>query len=149
MGIDLITSNKKAYFNYEILQIYEAGLELFGPEVKSIRNHDISINEAFIIIRKGEAFLINSNIKKYEFANFVQGVDPFRTRKLLLHKKEIKKILSRVQLESLTIVPLKLYFNGNYIKLEIGLGRGKKLHDKRETIKKRDSERKEMRKYKY
>lgn len=149
MGEHVITLNKKARFNYEILETWEAGIELFGPEIKSIRNHDVSINEAFILIRKHEAFLINSNVKKYEFANYVKGIDPFRTRKLLLHAKEIKKILKRVQLEKLTIIPLRMYFKNNYVKLEIGLGRGKNLHDKRETIKARDIERKELRKNKY
>ncbi|ASZ08967.1 SsrA-binding protein SmpB [Mesoplasma chauliocola] len=149
MGEHVIALNKKARFNYEILETWEAGIELYGPEIKSIRNHEANISEAFIIIRKQEAFLINSNIKKYDYANFVKGIDPLRTRKLLLHKKEINKILKRVMLEKLTIVPLKLYLKGNYAKLEIGLGRGKKLHDKRETIKQRDTERKEMRKYKY
>ncbi|AAT75567.1 tmRNA/ssrA-binding protein [Mesoplasma florum L1] len=149
MGEHVIALNKKAKFNYEILETWEAGIELYGPEIKSIRNHEANIAEAFILIRKKEAFLINANIKKYDYANFVKGIDPLRTRKLLLHKKEINKILKRVMLEKLTIVPLRLYLKGNYAKLEIGLGRGKKIHDKRETIKKRDIERKEMRKYKY
>lgn len=149
MGKHVIALNKKARFNYEILETWEAGIELYGPEIKSIRNHDANISEAFVLIRKQEAFLINANIKKYDYANYVKGIDPLRTRKLLLHKKEINKILKRVMLEKLTIVPLKLYLKGNYAKLEIGLGRGKKNHDKRETIKKRDTERKELRKFKY
>ncbi|ATZ17884.1 SsrA-binding protein SmpB [Mesoplasma melaleucae] len=149
MGEHVIALNKKARFNYEILETWEAGIELYGPEIKAIRNHEANISEAFILIRKKEAFLINANIKKYDYANFVKGIDPLRTRKLLLNKKEINKILKRVMLEKLTIVPLKLYLKGNYAKLEIGLGRGKKLHDKRETIKKRDTERKELRKFKY
>lgn len=149
MAEHVIALNKKARFNYEILEIWEAGIELYGPEIKSIRNHDVNISEAFILIRKQEAFLINANIKKYDYANFVKGIDPLRTRKLLLHKKEINKILKKVMLEKLTVIPLKLYLKGNYAKIEIGLGRGKKIHDKRETIKKRDIERKELRKFKY
>ncbi|WP_026389355.1 SsrA-binding protein SmpB [[Acholeplasma] multilocale] len=149
MGEHVITSNKKAFYNYEILEKFEAGIELSGPEIKSIREKEVSINEAFILIRKGEAFAINMNIKKYEFANNVKGIDPTRTRKLLLHKKEIKKMLKRIQLERLTLVPLRLYLKGNYAKLEIGLGKGKKNYDKRETIKARDVERKTLAKYKY
>ncbi|QEH61312.1 SsrA-binding protein [Spiroplasma chinense] len=140
MGEHVILKNKKAYFNYEILDTWEAGIVLTGPEIKSIRAKEVSIEESFVLIRRGIVEILNMNIKKYEFANYV-GQDPTRSRVLLLHKDEIKKILKRIQLENLTLVPLKLYFKGNYAKLEIGLGRGKKLIDKRETIKKRDVER--------
>ncbi|WP_338985239.1 SsrA-binding protein SmpB [Spiroplasma endosymbiont of Diplazon laetatorius] len=140
MGEHVLLKNKKAYFNYEILDTWEAGIVLTGPEIKSIRNKDVSIEESFILIRKGQVEILNMNIKNYEFANHVKQ-DPTRNRVLLLHKDEIKKILKRVQLESLTIVPLKLYLKGNYAKLEIGLGKGKKLIDKRQTIKERDVER--------
>ncbi|UWD34707.1 SsrA-binding protein SmpB [Mycoplasma cottewii] len=148
MGEHLITKNKKAYFNYEIIQTYEAGMVLTGPEVKSIRNHDVSINESFIIIRKQEAYILNMNVKKYEFSNYIKGLEPLRTRKLLLHKKEIIRMLNRVKQENLTIIPTKLYFKRDYIKLEIALAKGKKKYDKREAIKKRDAERKELRGYK-
>ncbi|AHI52428.1 SsrA-binding protein SmpB [Spiroplasma culicicola] len=141
MGEHVILKNKKAYFNFEILDTWEAGIVLTGPEIKSIRAKEVSINESFILIRRGEVEILNMNIKKYEFAHHVKQ-DPIRNRKLLLHKEEIKKILKRIQLENLTLVPLKLYFKGNYAKLEIGLAKGKKLIDKRETIKKRDVERK-------
>ncbi|AEM68511.1 SsrA-binding protein SmpB [Mycoplasma putrefaciens] len=144
----LITKNKKAYFNYEIVQTYEAGMVLTGPEVKSIRNKDVSINESFIVIRKQEAFILNMNVKKYQFANYIQRLDPLRTRKLLLHKKEIIRILNRVKQENLTIIPTKLYFKNDYIKLEIALAKGKKKYDKRQAIKKRDVERKELRGFK-
>ncbi|QBQ07302.1 SsrA-binding protein [Spiroplasma gladiatoris] len=147
MGEHVILKNKKAYFNYEILETWEAGIVLTGPEIKSIRAKEVAIEEAFILIRKGQVEILNMNIKKYEFANYVNQ-DPTRTRKLLLHKQEIKKILKRVQLENLTLVPIKLYFRGNYVKIEIGLGRGKKLVDKREAIKKRDIERR-LNKIKY
>ncbi|QHX36328.1 SsrA-binding protein SmpB [Spiroplasma sp. BIUS-1] len=140
MGEHVLLKNKKAYFNYEILDTWEAGIVLTGPEIKSIRNKDVSIEESFILIRKGQVEILNMNIKNYEFANHVKQ-DPTRNRVLLLHKDEIKKMLKRVQLENLTIVPLKLYLKGNYAKLEIGLGKGKKLIDKRETIKQRDVER--------
>jgi SsrA-binding protein len=94
-----------------------------------------------VLIKKGEAFILNMHIKKYEYANHVGGLEETRTRKLLLNKKEISKLAKEVKEKKLTIVPLKLYFQSNYVKLEIGLGRGKKLYDKRETIKQRDQER--------
>lgn len=135
-----ITVNKKARYNYEIIETYEAGIVLTGSEIKSIRNNDVSINEAFVIIRKNEAFVINMIIAQYKFSTSYTP-DADRTRKLLLHKKEIKKILQRIKLERLTLVPLKLYLKNNYAKLEIALVRGKKNYDKRETIKQRDNER--------
>lgn len=141
MGIKLISRNKKAYFNYEILATWEAGIVLNGPEIKSIRAQEVSLNEAFILVRHGEIFILNMHIKKYPYANYIQGLDETRTRKLLLNQKEIKKITSEVQENKLALVPLKLYFKDNYVKLEIGLGRGKKLYDKRETIKQRNLER--------
>ncbi|MFW4371016.1 MAG: SsrA-binding protein SmpB [Spiroplasma sp. hy2] len=135
-----ITVNKKARYNYEIIETYEVGIVLTGSEIKSIRNNDVSINEAFVIIRKNEAFVINMIIAQYKFStSYVPDAD--RTRKLLLHKKEIKKILQRIKLERLTLAPLKLYLKNNYAKLEIALVRGKKNYDKRETIKQRDNER--------
>ncbi|AKU79319.1 SsrA-binding protein SmpB [Spiroplasma turonicum] len=141
MGEYVILKNKKAYFNYFILETFEAGLVLSGPEIKSIRAKNVSIDESFILIRKGIPEIINMNIKKYEFANNIY-FDATRNRTLLLHKKQIKKIIQQVKLEKLTIVPLKLYLKGNFAKLEIGLAKGKKLYDKREVIKKRDVERK-------
>ncbi|WP_434324525.1 SsrA-binding protein SmpB [Mycoplasma capricolum] len=148
MSEHLIVKNKKAYFNYEIIQTYQAGIVLNGPEIKSIRNHDVSINEAFVLIRKKEIYILNMNVKKYKFANYIKGLEETRTRKLLLHKKEIIKILNKIKQENLTIIPIKLYFKNDYVKLEIALAKGKKLHDKRQTIKKRDTERKELRDYK-
>ncbi|WP_031542565.1 SsrA-binding protein SmpB [Mesoplasma photuris] len=142
MSEHLIAKNKRAHFDYEILETFEAGLVLTGPEIKSIRAKEVSINEAFVLIRKQEAFIINMNVKKYEFSTNIAGVDPTRTRKLLLNKREIKNITKRVKLERLTIVPIKLYLKDNYAKLEIGIGRGKKSYDKRESIKERDIERK-------
>ncbi|AUM62329.1 SsrA-binding protein SmpB [Spiroplasma monobiae] len=140
MGEHVLLKNKRAYYDYEILDTWEAGIVLTGPEIKSIRNKDVSINESFILIRKGQVEILNMNIKDYEFANNIKQ-DSTRNRVLLLHKEEIKKILKRVQLENLTIIPIKLYLKGNYAKIEIGLGKGKKTIDKRETIKQRDVER--------
>ncbi|QVK05095.1 SsrA-binding protein SmpB [Mycoplasma mycoides] len=148
MSEHLIVKNKKAYFNYEIIQTYQAGIVLNGPEIKSIRNHDVSINEAFVLIRKKEIYILNMNVKKYQFANYIKGLEETRTRKLLLHKKEIIKILNKIKQENLTIIPVKLYFKNDYVKLEIALAKGKRLHDKRQTIKKRDTERKELKDYK-
>lgn len=134
-----ITTNKKAHFEYFILKKFEAGISLVGSEVKSIRAGNVSINESFITIRKNEAFLHNMFVKTYEKTkNFVP--DERRTRKLLLHKSEILELSSKVEQKGLTIVPLRLYLTGQYVKLEIALCKGKQLHDKRETIKRRDLE---------
>ncbi|WP_339029836.1 SsrA-binding protein SmpB [Spiroplasma endosymbiont of Cantharis nigra] len=140
MGEHVLLKNKKAYFNYEILDTWEVGIVLTGPEIKSIRNKDVSIEESFILIRKGQVEILNMNIKNYEFANHIKQ-DPSRNRVLLMHKSEIKKIIKRVQLENLTLIPLKLYLKDNLAKLQIALGKGKREIDKRETIKKRDIER--------
>lgn len=137
----VIARNKKAFFNYEILDTYEAGLVLSGPEIKSIRAKEVAIGEAFILIRHGEAFVHNLHIKNYEYAHNISGLDEVRPRKLLLHKKQIQRLEKESQQEHLAIIPLRLYLKNNLAKLEIGLGRGKKLYDKRETIKKRDLER--------
>ncbi|PPE05810.1 SsrA-binding protein SmpB [Williamsoniiplasma lucivorax] len=142
MGEMIIAQNKKAYFNYEILEKIEAGLVLSGPEIKSIRARDVSLEGSFILIRKDECFILNMHIKKYEYANYVAGIEEDRTRKLLLHRKQIKRLEEEVKLKKLALIPLKLYFKDGLVKLEIGLGKGKKLYDKRETIKKRDLERK-------
>lgn len=149
MGMKIIVTNKKARFNYEVIDSVEAGISLTGSEVKSIRQGDVSINEAFVLIRKQEAFIINMNIKNYEHAtNTPIKLDPTRTRKLLLHKTEINRLLKRVQEEKLTLVPAKLYWTNNRVKLEVILGKGKKLHDKRQTIKERDSQREINKRYK-
>ncbi|ATZ16651.1 SsrA-binding protein [Entomoplasma freundtii] len=139
----VIARNKKAFFNYEILETYEAGLVLNGPEIKAIRAKEVSIGEAFILIRHGEAFVHNLHIKNYEYAHHISGLDEVRPRKLLLHKNEIKRLEKDSQQDQLAIIPLRLYLKNNLAKLEIGLGRGKKLYDKRETIKKRDLDRRQ------
>jgi SsrA-binding protein len=136
--------NRKARFDYEILEKYEAGIELSGTEVKSVRNGRMSLDSAFVIVRGGEAFLINANIQPYQPANAPKDYDPLRNRKLLLTKKELAELASNDKNKSLTIVPLSLYNKGRKIKIEFALVKGKKKHDKRETIKKRDTER-EMR----
>ncbi|MDD3232076.1 MAG: SsrA-binding protein SmpB [Clostridia bacterium] len=132
----IITVNKKARFNYNITDTYEAGIVLVGSEVKSIRRGGISINESFSIIKDLEVFLKNAYIKPYEMAGNFQP-DSRRTRKLLLRKEEIIRIKRKMDIQKLALVPLKVYFKKNHAKIEIGLGKGKKLYDKRETLKER------------
>lgn len=147
--IKTIVSNKKAFFEYSILEKYEAGIQLLGTEVKSLRSGKCSISEGYIIEQGGELFVKNMNIPQYSHGN-IHNHEPLRLRKLLLHKNEIEKLLRAQNEKGVTIVPLKVYLKGSLIKVELGLGRGKKLYDKRETIKERDSKRKlqsEMKKY--
>ncbi|MES2023789.1 MAG: SsrA-binding protein SmpB [Patescibacteria group bacterium] len=132
--------NRKARFDYEILEKFECGIELLGQEVKSIRGGQMSLEGAFVIVRGGEAFLINSNVPPYQVKNAPKDYDPLRNRKLLLTKKEIKE-LSDNEKTNLTIVPLSVYNKNRKIKLEIALVKGKKKYDKRESIKKRDTDR--------
>lgn len=136
--------NRKARFNYFIEKEFECGIALTGTEIKSIRKGSANFNDSYVLIRNGEAFVINMYIAKYDEGNRFNH-DERRDRKLLLHKKEIVKLGNEVKTEGYAIVPLELYFKGNYAKVKIGLAKGKKLYDKRETIKKRDLER-EMRK---
>ncbi len=136
----IIIVNKKANFNYFLLDKYEAGIELKGTEVKSIYNNNVNIEEAFINIKKNEMFVNNMHIAPFEQGN-IFNVDPLRKRKILMHKKEILKIEHKLKKESLTIVITKLYWKGKKIKAEIALAKGKKLYDKRETIKNRDNDR--------
>ncbi|MEK7459597.1 MAG: SsrA-binding protein SmpB [Patescibacteria group bacterium] len=133
--------NRKARFDYEILEKYECGIELLGTEVKSIRNGQISLEGAFVIIRGGEAFLINANIPPYQVKNAPKDYDPLRNRKLLLTKKELNELDGKQKNKSLTIVPISLYNKNRKIKIEIAEVKGKKKYDKRETIKKRDTDR--------
>ncbi len=132
--------NRKARFNYFIIDEIEAGIELKGTEIKSIRNGKASIEDAYARIKNREVFLTNMFIAKYEEGNRFNH-DERRERKLLLHKSEIIKLSKKLELDNYTLVPLKLYFKKNHAKISIGLCKGKKLYDKRETIKKRDLER--------
>jgi len=133
--------NRKARFNYEFLEKYETGIELLGTEVKSIRGGQMSLEGAFIIIRGGEAFLINANIPPFQPKNAPKDYDPLRNRKLLLTKKEIAELAGSEKNKSLTIVPISVYNKNRKIKVEIALVKGKKKFDKRETLKKRDTDR--------
>ena len=132
--------NRKANFNYTILKEIEVGIELKGTEIKSVKKGSVDIKDAFITIKNNEAFIINMYIAKYDEASLFNH-DERRTRKLLLHKSEIKKLKEAKELEGISIIPLKLYNKNNHIKLLIATAKGKKLYDKRESIKKKDLER--------
>lgn len=136
-----LIQNKKAYFNYEILKKFEAGIELLGFEVKSLKKSQGSLEGSHITVRGNEAFVLNMNIPPYQPSNTPQDYDPMRNRKLLLTKKEIEDLGKAESQKGLTIVPLSVYNKGRKLKLEIAIVRGKKQYDKRETIKKRDTER--------
>jgi len=144
-GIKVIADNRRARFDYEIMQTFEAGIELQGSEVKSLRGGRTNLAESYAAMKGGELWLINSNIPEYREANRFNH-EPKRPRKLLLHKKEIGKLSNGVLREGLTIVPLKMFFNKRgRCKVDIALARGKKLHDKRDTIKERSWDRERAR----
>lgn len=140
-NIKIIASNRKAHFNYFLSDFLECGIELKGTEIKSLRVHSCSLNDSYIIIRNEEAYILNMHINPYEQGNIFNH-DPLRTRKLLLHKKEIKWLLDKTKRDGYTIIPTKVYLSKGKAKVEIALGKGKKNYDKRETIKNRDIERK-------
>lgn len=139
----IISTNKRAYFDYEILETCEAGIELLGQEVKSIKAGRINLSGAYVIIRGNEARLLNADIPPYQPANFLGDYDPKRTRHLLLRREEIKNLAGRTQEKGLTLMPLKVYTKGRkkLIKVEIGLAKSRKKVDKRDLIKKREVER--------
>jgi SsrA-binding protein len=139
-GYKLIAQNKKAHHDYFIEDTYEAGVVLAGTEVKSIRMGKASIKESFVRVKDGELFIYNMHINPYEKGN-IFNKDPLRTRKLLLHKSEINKILGAITQKGYTIVPLKIYIKGSLVKILIGVAKGKKLYDKREDIAKKDQRR--------
>ena len=140
--------NREARFNYLVLDEIEAGIVLTGTEIKSIRDGKAQIKDSYANIRNNECYLLNMHINEYKEGNLFNH-DPKRTRKLLLHKSEIKKLSEKIKLEGLTLVPLKLYFKKNKVKVLIGICKGKKLFDKRETIKERDLEREARKNQKY
>lgn len=137
----VITTNKRAYFDYNILETYEAGIELLGFEVKAIKSNRINLAGSYVIIRDNQAWLLNADIPPYQPLNTPADYDSKRTRRLLLKSSEIKNLIGRTQEKGLTLVPLKVYTKNRRIKLEIGLGKSKKKADKREAIKKREAER--------
>ncbi len=146
-GSRLIANNKKAFHDYFIEETYEAGIELVGTEVKSLRQGQCSIKEAFIGIEHGEVYVYRMNIPPYEKGN-IFNKDPLRTRKLLLHKSEINKLLGQSKEKGYTIIPLKVYFKDSLVKVEIALARGKKLYDKRQDIAKKDQNREAEKEFK-
>lgn len=146
-GSRLIANNKKAYHDYFIEDTYEAGIELAGTEVKSMRMGKCSIKESFVQIEHGEVFVYGMHISPYEKGN-IFNKDPLRTRKLLLHQHEIRKIAAKIAEKGFTLVPLKVYFKGSLVKVEIGIAKGKKLYDKRQTIAKNDQRREAEREFK-
>ena len=146
-GERLIANNKKAYFDYFIDEKFEAGIELHGTEVKSLRLGHCSIKEAFVAVEDGEVVIRQMHISPYEKVN-IFNKDPLRPRKLLLHRYEINKIMGQAKMKGYTIVPLKVYFKDSLVKVEIGLARGKKLYDKRNDIAKKDMKREAEKEFK-
>ena len=142
-----LIANNKAYHDYFIEDTYEAGIELAGTEVKSMRMGKCSIKESFVQIEHGEVFVYGMHISPYEKGN-IFNKDPLRTRKLLLHQYEIRKIAAKIAEKGFTLVPLKVYFKGSLVKVEIGIAKGKKLYDKRQTIAKNDQRREAEREFK-
>ena len=139
-GVKQVAFNKKAYHDYYILEKFEAGVELFGTEVKSIRQGNINLKEAFCMVKDGELFARQMHISPYEKGNIFNR-DPVRPKRLLMHKKEINRLYTRIKQDGLALIPLSVYFKNSRVKLEIGLARGKKLHDKRDVESEKTSNR--------
>lgn len=143
----VLAVNKRAHFDYEVLETFEAGIVLFGHEVKAIKNGQVNLVGSYITFKKianrelPEMYLINAHISQYKYANSLVDYDPTRSRKMLLKKKEIRRLVDKTREVGLTLVPLKIYTNHSFIKVEFAIARGKKKYDKREAIKKRDIER--------
>ncbi|MCI6499271.1 SsrA-binding protein SmpB [Lachnospiraceae bacterium HCP1S3_C3] len=146
-SVKLIANNKKAYHDYFIQEKYEAGISLHGTEVKSLRMGRCSVKESFVRIENGEVYIYNMHISPYEKGN-IFNKDPLRVKKLLLHKYEINKLSGKMAEKGYTIVPLQIYFKGSFVKVEIGLAKGKKLYDKRQDIIKKDQRREAERDFK-
>ena len=143
----LVAQNKKAAHDYFFEELFEAGIELAGTEVKSLSMGKCSLKESFIRIQNGEAYILNMHISPYEKGNIFNR-DPVRTRKLLLHKNEIRKLIGAVKADGYTIIPVRIYFKGNYAKMQIALAKGKKLYDKRQDIAKKDQRREAEKEFK-
>jgi SsrA-binding protein len=140
MGEKLICQNKKAFHNYFIEEAYQAGISLLGSEVKSLREGKVNLGDSYGDIKRSEVFLVDAHISPYSQANRLNH-DPLRTRKLLLHKKEIRRLIGKVEQRGYTLIPIKLYFVNGKVKVDLALAKGKKLFDKRETLKKKTMER--------
>ena len=144
-GKKLIATNRKAFHDYYVEERLEAGIQLFGTEVKSLRQGAVNLKDSYCVIEKGELFATGIHISPYEKGN-IYNRDPLRNKKLLLHKKEIRKLIGQIGEKGVAIIPLSLYFSGSYVKVELGVCRGKKLYDKREDLAKKQAER-EMERY--
>ncbi len=142
-----IANNKKAYHDFFIEETFQAGIELFGTEVKSLRQGKCNLKDSYIRIEKGEAFIHSMHVSPYDHGN-IANKDPMRIRKLLLHKREINKLFASVKKDGFSIVPLKIYFAGSLVKVDIAVARGKKLYDKRDTIAKKDQQREAQKEFK-
>jgi SsrA-binding protein len=140
-GIKILADNRQARFQYEFLETFEAGVVLTGTEVKSIRAGKINLRDSYGLLRHGEAWLLNAHISPHSTTSAYFNHEPTRSRKLLLHKKEIRKLIGSVDREGLTLVPTKMYLKGGRVKVALALARGKKLHDKREDLRKKDDKR--------
>ena len=139
-GIKIVAKNSKAYHDYFIEEKYEAGIELAGTEVKSIRQGHVNLKDSFCLIKDGEMSVIGMHISPYEKGN-IFNKDPLRSRRLLMHKREILRLFARIKQDGYSLIPLSIYFRGPRVKLELGLAKGKKLYDKRESAAKRDAKR--------
>ena len=139
-GVKIVAQNKKAYHDYFVDEKYEAGIELFGTEVKSIRSGGINLKDSYCMIEEGEIFAVGVHVSPYEKGNIFNR-DPYRVKRLLMHKKEINKLLGQITQKGFTLVPLSVYFKGSRLKMEIGLCRGKKLYDKRDAAAKKQADR--------
>lgn len=140
-GYKVVAENRQARFEYEILETFEAGIELVGTEVKSVRAGKANLRDGFALIRNGEVWLHNVHISPHDTASQYFNHDPRRTRKLLMHRQEIRKLIGKVEQQGLTLVPLKMYFKRGWVKISLALVRGKKLHDKREDLKQKQAKR--------
>ncbi len=139
MNKKIVAKNPTAKHNYTIENTYEAGIVLTGTEIKSIRNGKVNLKDSYANIKNGEVFIYGMHISPYEHGN-IYNKDPLRTRKLLLNRKEINKLIGLVKQKGISLVPLSIYFSGNFLKVELGVGKGKKLYDKRQDIAKKDAE---------
>jgi SsrA-binding protein len=140
-GQKIISDNRQARFQYEIIDSFETGIELKGTEVKSIRAGRVNMRDGFALVRNGEVWLHNVHISPYQSSGAYFNHEPLRVRRLLMHREEIRKLLGKVEQKGLTLVPLKMYFKRGWVKVSLGLGKGKKLHDKRESLKRKQDQR--------
>jgi len=138
--VKVISQNRKAYHDYHIEETVESGIALLGTEVKSLREGRANLKDSYVILKSGEAFLLNCHISPYSHGN-IMNHEPLRTRKLLMHRKEIDRLRGKAEGKGFTLIPLKLYFKDSFVKVEIGLARGKKLFEKRDTIKEKEAKR--------